>query len=78
MAGHNQINADFLSSAEVSFALNISTRTLHRWGRLRKGPPSIKIGRSVYYRRASVERWLLALENDHGTVATVATVAGWQ
>lgn len=72
MAGHDKINVDFLSSEEVSLALNISTRTLHRWGRLRKGPPSIKVGRSVYYRRASIERWLLTLENDNGFVATVA------
>ena len=72
MAGHEQLNTGFLSSEEVARALNISTRTLHRWGRLRKGPPSIKVGRSVYYRRASIERWLLALESDSGIVATVA------
>jgi predicted DNA-binding transcriptional regulator AlpA len=72
MTGHGQLNAGFLSSEEVARALNISTRTLHRWGRLRKGPPSIKVGRSVYYLRSSIERWLLTLENESGIAATVA------
>lgn len=72
MTGHEHLSAGFLSCQEVARALNISTRTLHRWGRLRKGPPSIKIGRSVYFRRASVERWLINLENDSGIAATVA------
>lgn len=73
MAGQRSLNAEYLSSEEVARALNVSARTLHRWGRLRKGPPSIKVGRSVYYRRASIERWLLALENANGVVATVAS-----
>jgi len=72
MAGQYQLNVELLTSEEVSRALNISTRTLHRWGRLRKGPPRIKLGRSVYYRRASIERWLLTMEKDNGIVATVA------
>ncbi len=61
-----------LTSETVAELLNVSTRTLHRWGRLKKGPPSIKVGRSVLYRRAAVEGWLLSLEGaaDHG--ATVA------
>lgn len=52
--------------------VSASRRTLHRWVRLRKGPPSIKIGRSVYYRRTSVDRWLRSLESDTTEDATVA------
>lgn len=63
---------EYLTSGEVSEWLKVSRRTLHRWARLQKGPPSIKVGRSVYYRRTSVEQWLLSLEqaaNPHATVA---------
>ncbi|WP_218917153.1 helix-turn-helix transcriptional regulator [Croceibacterium atlanticum] len=56
---------EYLTSDEVSDWLKVSRRTLHRWARLRKGPPSVKVGRSVYYRRTSVEQWLLALEQSH-------------
>jgi excisionase family DNA binding protein len=62
----------FLDCDELARWLNVSRRTLHRWGRLKKGPPSIKIGRSVLYRRAAVESWLLSLEATEGDAATVA------
>lgn len=65
---------DFLNSSEVANLLNISLRTLHRWGRLRKGPPSIKVGRRIYYRRAAIEQWLLALEGTTNRDATVARI----
>jgi predicted DNA-binding transcriptional regulator AlpA len=61
-----------LTSDDVAELLNVSPRTLHRWGRLKKGPPSIKIGRAVFYRRAAVESWLLALETIADNGATVA------
>lgn len=61
-----------MTSRDVSELLNVSTRTLHRWGRLKKGPPSMKVGRSVFYRRAAVEGWLLSLEGDADHGATVA------
>ncbi len=64
MKPDRKIELDYLSSEELALALNVSRRTLHRWGRLRKGPPSIKVGRSVYYSRASVEQWLLSLEQS--------------
>lgn len=63
---------EYLTSDEVSDWLKVSRRTLHRWARLRKGPPSVKIGRSVYYRRASVEQWLISLEEVADNGATVA------
>jgi predicted DNA-binding transcriptional regulator AlpA len=61
-----------MTSRDVSQLLNVSPRTLHRWGRLKKGPPSIKVGRSVLYRRAAIEGWLLSLERDGDDGATVA------
>jgi excisionase family DNA binding protein len=66
------LESEYLTSDEVSDWLKVSRRTLYRWARLQKGPPSIKVGRSVYYRCASVEQWLLSLEKASDRVATVA------
>ncbi len=62
-----------MTSQDVSELLNVSPRTLHRWRRLKKGPPSIKVGRSVYYRRTAIESWLTLLEGDAEPDATVAS-----
>lgn len=67
-----ELRNEYLSSDEASHCLDVSRRTLHRWARLQKGPPSIKVGRSVYYRRASFEQWLLSLERGTDARATVA------
>ncbi len=56
------LHADYLSSHEASDMLGISKRTLHRWVRLRKGPPWIKVGRFVYFRKEAISLWLLSLE----------------
>lgn len=72
MKAATELKSDYLTSDEVSDWLKVSRRTLHRWARLRKGPPSMKIGRAVYYRRAAVERWLLSLEREPDLGATVA------
>ena len=66
------LESEYLSCDDVADLLKVSRRTLHRWARLQKGPPSIKIGRSVHYRRASVEQWLLSLERVAASGATVA------
>ena len=63
---------EYLTSDGLSDWLKVSRRTLHRWARLQKGPPSIKVGRSVYYRRASVEQWLVSLESEADGFAPVA------
>lgn len=58
------LGEDYLTSDYVAETFHISRRTLLRWDRLKKGPPRIKIGRSVYYRRAAIEKWLMGLEGD--------------
>ena len=55
----------YLTSDQASRSLGISKRTLHRWGRQRKGPPRIKIGRNVLYRQAALEAWLLQNEETY-------------
>lgn len=54
--------SDKLSKAELADLLEIKPRTLERWHAKRIGPPRIKIGRRVFYRRAAVDSWLLANE----------------
>jgi predicted DNA-binding transcriptional regulator AlpA len=56
------INDDLLTCDEAAKSLCVSIRTLGRWARMRKGPPRIKIGRSIFYRRHAIEHWLLSLE----------------
>jgi hypothetical protein len=60
-----------LTRTEVAVLLDVTPRTLRRWERSRKGPPSLKIGRAVFYRREAFEAWLQGLEAA-GPVATVA------
>jgi len=47
-----------LSRAETAHLLGISTVTLDRLIRGRKGPRSVRIGRRVLFRAAAVERWI--------------------
>jgi hypothetical protein len=42
-----------------------SIPTLRTWRCLRKGPPHITVGRKVWYRRSSYEKWLL--EHERGS-----------
>lgn len=58
----DQIKDDFMFAAEVAERLEVSNRTLSRWALLRKGPPRVKIGRKVLYRRASFNAWLDQME----------------
>jgi excisionase family DNA binding protein len=47
-----------LSPAEVSELLGAAVQTLARWrSEDRDGPPFVKVGRLVRYRRADLERW---------------------
>ncbi len=50
---------DFLTEAEVSARYRgaVSEGTLRNWRNKRIGPPFVKIGKSVLYRREDLERW---------------------
>jgi hypothetical protein len=63
------VTANYISRKQLAKELGERLRgkpytemTLIRWGK--KGPPSIKIGRTVCYAAASVERWLRAQEGQ--------------
>jgi predicted DNA-binding transcriptional regulator AlpA len=42
----------------AAILLGVSARTLARWHLRGEGPPRISYGRSIKYRRASIEEWL--------------------
>lgn len=49
---------------EEEYAANrgVSVRTVQRERALRIGPPFIKIGRTIFYRPAAIEKWVLDKE----------------
>jgi excisionase family DNA binding protein len=51
--------AELLTVAEVAEMTRLSVGTLRWWRSVGAGgPPSIKLGRRVMYRRADVEKWM--------------------
>jgi hypothetical protein len=56
-------NDDLISPTELSGTTGIAEKTLANWRVERKGPPYLKIGRRVYYNRASLARWLHKAES---------------
>lgn len=58
------LNEDLLTADDVAQELETTRRTIDRWHSRRIGPPRIKIGRKVYYRREAVREWLLRIEQS--------------
>jgi len=54
--------AGWISRQKLADELGVTVETLGRWQRQRSGPACIKAGRKVFYRRSTVESWLLAKE----------------
>lgn len=54
--------AGLVTKAQLARSLGISTRTLDRLHVNRKGPPRVRVGRKVLYRRESVLTWLAGCE----------------
>jgi excisionase family DNA binding protein len=49
---------ELLTAQELARLLKVSVHTLRAWRREGVGPPWIKVGRAIRYRRSDVERWL--------------------
>ena len=64
MSDPEPILSEFLTKEELAAELRRNPRTLDRWAVLGIGPPRTRVGRHVLYRRASVQRWLLAQEQS--------------
>lgn len=56
--------SEFLTKEELATELGRNPRTLDRWAVLGIGPLRTRVGRKVLYRRASVQRWLMAQEQS--------------
>jgi len=53
---------DWINREDLAGQLSVTTDTLARWATQGSGPPRIRIGRRVLYRRSSVEKWLSKME----------------
>lgn len=59
---------EYLDEKRLCALLGISSVTATKWRAKAKGPPFIKVGRLVRYRRSDVEAWLRA--NTVGALAS--------
>lgn len=66
----------FLSRAELAQELGVSPGTLTDWQTQRRGPPFVKMGRRVLYRREAVRRWLREQEVSHRAPGGAPTMRG--
>ena len=54
--------SDWINREDLAQQHYVTTDTLARWATQGSGPPRIRIGRRVLYRRSSVEKWLSEME----------------
>ena len=59
----------WISRKELADALCVTVDTLGRWEARRFGPPCVRAGRMVLYRRRVVQDWLGAQEMPRAKVA---------
>ena len=62
--GDTGLLAEYLTEDELAAELEISTRTLVRWRRLREAPPVTRVGRRILFRRSAVRDWLAARQRE--------------
>ncbi len=48
----------WISRSDLAQELEVTEGTLRRWAAERWGPPCIRAGRKVFYRRSAVVEWL--------------------
>lgn len=48
----------WISRTDLAQELEVTEATLRRWATERWGPPCIRAGRKVFYRRSAVVEWL--------------------
>lgn len=47
-----------LGVEELAEYLDVPIRTIYVWGQVGEGPPRMRLGKRIKYRRSDVERWL--------------------
>lgn len=63
-AATQDLLAGWVSRDQLAQELMVTADTLSRWEARREGPPCMRVGRKVFYRRSSVEDWLLSREQS--------------
>ena len=53
---------DLLDRETAAAVLSVEPRTLDDWRQKRIGPPWVKIGGRIFYRRSSILRWIEHIE----------------
>nr|WP_085633897.1 helix-turn-helix domain-containing protein [Marivita cryptomonadis] len=48
----------WISRTDLAQQLEVTESTLRRWEAERRGPPCVRAGRKIYYRRSAVLDWL--------------------
>ena len=56
-AVYTRLMDEYLTEAEVAALLKVTRGTVKRWRREGVGPPSLRFGRAVRYRRRDVDAW---------------------
>ena len=64
MSSPEPLLSEFMTKEELAAELRRNVRTLDRWAALGVGPLRTCIGRTVLYRRTSVQKWLAAQEQS--------------
>lgn len=64
--GSAKLLDDWMSRDELARELSLSVDTLSRWETRRFGPPCVRVGRKVLYRRGAVQDWLVDQEKRAG------------
>ncbi len=58
MSNVSTLPEPLLSEPQAARILNVSIRTLQAWRCAAKGPPFIRVGRAIRYRRSDLEQYL--------------------
>ncbi|WP_416914247.1 transcriptional regulator [Seohaeicola sp.] len=61
-SGTTRLMCGWISRLDLALELEVTVETLHRWEKLRFGPPCVRAGRKIYYRRDAVQDWLMQQE----------------
>jgi predicted DNA-binding transcriptional regulator AlpA len=56
--GPEGLLSGWISRADLAQQLGVSEDTLRRWDAARTGPPCIRAGRKIFYRRSAVLEWM--------------------
>lgn len=59
----------WITRRDLAAALRVTVDTLGRWEARRVGPPCVRAGRMVLYRRRAVQDWLAAQEMPRAKAA---------